>query len=249
MPLIYLSPSTQEFNEYLNGGSEEYYMNLIADAMVPYLTSSGINYVRNTPDMNAAQAIYQSNQGNYDFHLAIHSNAAPESLSGTLSGTDVYYYPSSSLGEKAAVIITENFRDIYPQPEKVRPVTTTNIGEVRRTKAPSVLIEVAYHDNPEDEAWIRANIDEIARNLVFSLTEYFGIPFIEPSEPLKGRVSTVQTPLNIRERPSIFSPILNSVENGEELDIIGTFGEWYLINYNGILGYVNSDYVTIDQQD
>ena len=43
MPKIYLSPSTQEFNSYVTGGSEEYYMNLIADAMEPYLTASGIS--------------------------------------------------------------------------------------------------------------------------------------------------------------------------------------------------------------
>ena len=64
MPLIYLSPSTQEWNPYVNGGNEEYYMNLIADAMVPFLNSSGIRYVRNTPDMTAASSIVQSNQGN-----------------------------------------------------------------------------------------------------------------------------------------------------------------------------------------
>ena len=34
MPIIYLSPSTQEFNPYYGGGNEEYYMNLIADAAV-----------------------------------------------------------------------------------------------------------------------------------------------------------------------------------------------------------------------
>ena len=37
MPSVFLSPSTQEFNPYINGGNEEQYMNLIADAMVPYL--------------------------------------------------------------------------------------------------------------------------------------------------------------------------------------------------------------------
>lgn len=35
MPIIYLSPSTQEKNEYVNGGTEEQYMNLLADKMVP----------------------------------------------------------------------------------------------------------------------------------------------------------------------------------------------------------------------
>ena len=42
MPIIYLSPSTQEYNPYVNGGSEEQYMNLLADKMVPYLDASGI---------------------------------------------------------------------------------------------------------------------------------------------------------------------------------------------------------------
>ena len=36
MPRIYLSPSTQEYNPYVTGnGSEEYFMNLVADAMEP----------------------------------------------------------------------------------------------------------------------------------------------------------------------------------------------------------------------
>ena len=51
MPIIYLSPSTQENNLYVNGGTEEEWMNRLADAMEPYLTASGIRYSRNTPDM------------------------------------------------------------------------------------------------------------------------------------------------------------------------------------------------------
>ena len=37
MPDVYLSPSTQDYNPYIIGGSEKYYMNLLADAMEPYL--------------------------------------------------------------------------------------------------------------------------------------------------------------------------------------------------------------------
>ena len=48
MPMLFLSPSTQEYNLYYDGsGSEEYYMNLIADYMEPYLTASGITFTRN----------------------------------------------------------------------------------------------------------------------------------------------------------------------------------------------------------
>ena len=78
MPSVYLSPSLQEYNPYIDGGNEEYYMNLIADAMEPYLRASGIDFRRNDPDMTLSQAIADSNKGNHDLHLAIHSNAAPE---------------------------------------------------------------------------------------------------------------------------------------------------------------------------
>ena len=120
MPTIYLSPSTQEFNSYLNGGTEEQYMNLLADYMQPYLLSSGIDVVRNSPDMTAASSIRQSNEGNYDLHLALHSNAAPEYLAGQLRGPDVYYYPRSGNGHIAAETIAENLKTIYPNPEHRR---------------------------------------------------------------------------------------------------------------------------------
>ena len=180
MPIIYLSPSTQEYNPYIIGGDEEYYMNLIADAMIPYLDASGIEYVRNTPDMTAASSIAASNAGSYDAHIALHSNSAPEHLSGMLRGTDVYYYPSSTRGKRLAEIIAENMRAIYPQPQLVDIRPTTSLGEVSRTRAPAVLIEFAYHDNTEDALWIVDNIDEIVRDVVLSLTQYFGIPFVSP---------------------------------------------------------------------
>ena len=86
MPIIYLSPSTQENNFYVSGGSEEYWMNRLAAAMVPYLNASGIPYVRNTPEMTAASSILASNSGNFDLHLALHSNGAPEGQYGQIRG-------------------------------------------------------------------------------------------------------------------------------------------------------------------
>ena len=59
---------------YVTGtGSEEYHMNRLADAMIPYLNSCGIRYVRNTPEMSAGSSIRQANQGWYNFYLALHS--------------------------------------------------------------------------------------------------------------------------------------------------------------------------------
>ena len=180
MPSVFISPSTQEFNPYVDGGNEEYYMNLVADEMIPYLVASGITVGRNNPNESLRQAINLSNAGNYDLHLALHSNAAPPNLSGQIQGTDVYYYTNSQRGRAAADIIANNFKAIYPDPARVKTVGSTSLAELRMTKAPAVLIEIAYHDNPQDAQWIRDNIELIARNLALSVTEYLGVPFVEP---------------------------------------------------------------------
>lgn len=245
MPKIYLSPSTQEGNMYVTGGSEEYYMNLIADAMVPYLQSSGIQYTRNSKDMSASSSIAQSNSGNYDLHLAIHSNAAPEGQYGTYRGIDVYYSPGSPLGKKAAEIFARNLKSIYPLPARVRTVATTTIGEVNQTRAPAVFLELGYHDNVNDANWINENIDKIAANLVLSLTEYFGIPFVQPMTPRRGTVDITTGTLNLRSRPNLSSRILASMPDGAALTVLGQWQDWYVVNYRGIIGYAASRYITV----
>ncbi|MEG0541395.1 MAG: N-acetylmuramoyl-L-alanine amidase [Angelakisella sp.] len=245
MPTIYLSPSTQEANSYVNGGTEEYYMNKIADAMEPYLRSNGIQYVRNTPEMTAITSIRQSNAGNYDLHLALHSNAAPERLYGKIRGTDVYYYPGSTKGKRAAEIIANNLKTIYPLPDKVRTVPTTYLGEVRQPKAPSVFIEFAYHDNVEDANWIKNNIEPIARNVVYSLTQYFGIPFVEKQAPKAANVTTRSGNLNIRSKPNVSAPILTTAPNGARITVLGSLPGWYVVDYKGTVGYASANFITL----
>ena len=89
MPFLFLSPSTQDFNPYVTTGNEQYWMNRIADEMEPYLRASGVTFTRNNPAGNAAQSIRASNAGQYDFHLALHSNAMPEVSAGTARGVDI----------------------------------------------------------------------------------------------------------------------------------------------------------------
>ena len=180
MASVYLSPSTQEYNPTFGGGSEEYYMNLITDEIEPYLTASGITFARNRPDMTASQSAAQSNQGNYDLHLALHSNASPENLAGSQSGADFYYYTTSSRGKQAADIMVENYKKIYPNPDKVRALPNSTFVELRRTRAPAVLAELVYHDNEADMNWLKNNIPAIARNLAQSIASFLGVQFVEP---------------------------------------------------------------------
>ena len=240
MPNIYLSPSTQEFNPYAGGGNEEQYMNLIADAMEPYLAASGIRFTRNTPDMTAASSIAASNSGNYDLHLALHSNA---SATGNARGIEAYYSPASVRGKRFAEIVARNLQLIYPLPNSSRIVPTTSLGEVTRTRAPAVLVEIGYHDNPQDAQWIRDNVNAIAENLVLSLTEYFGIPFNYPQPIYVANVATTGSNLNVRYTPSATAPIVGSIPNGGEVTVYANLPNWSLVGYNQTVGYVRSDFL------
>ena len=237
MPIIYLSPSTQEFNPYYGGGNEEYYMNLIADAMEPYLSASGIQFTRNTPDMTAASSIAASNAGNYDLHLALHSNAVGSSQQPAVRGIDVYYYPTSVNGKRFADIAANNLQLIYPLPGMVKTVPTTKLGEVARVRAPGVLIELGYHDNPLDADWIRNNINNIA--------EKYQMPVIYSTQPIQvGYVSTEGSNLNIRSRPDISAPIIGKIPNGSEIVIYNRLPEWDLVGYSGVIGYSSNRYIS-----
>lgn len=245
MPTVYLSPSLQEFNQYVNGGNEEQMMNLIVDAMIPYLRASGIQYVRNSTEQSLLEAIAQSNAGNYDLHVAIHSNASPESLSGQLQGTDVYYRPGNWSSKRFADILVRNFKQIYPNPQMVQALPTSSLAEVRRTTAPAVLIEVAYHDNWQDAQWIKDNIDAIARTIVRAMTEYFGIPFVEPQPERVGIVQTGGPNLNIRNRPNTGAAVIGRIPDGAQITVYSDIGEWDVVGYGGVVGFAYNRYINL----
>ena len=247
MPKIYLSPSTQEGNPYITGsGSEEYQMNLLADAMIPYLLSNGIQYTRNTPEMTAASSIHQANQGQYDFYLALHSNASGDGKTeGPNRGILAFYYPGSSFGQRAAEIFVDNLRRIYPLPAQVQTRATTTLGEVRLPRFPAVLLEIGYHDNYADARWIENSRESIAESLVLSLTEIFALPFIMPSEVQYGTVSVQYGALNLRARPSPQGEIIAHMPAGAAVEIYGSWQGWYVVHYQGYVGYAAGAYIAL----
>lgn len=246
MPNIFLSPSLQPYNEYAGGGNEQYYMNLLADAMEPYLRTNGIQFTRNKIGTSVGQSIRDSNAGYYDLHLALHTNSAAGNLAGTVRGADFYYYTNSSRGLRAAEVLADNYKRIYPLPNLVRTLPTTTLAEVTKTNAPTVLAELAFHDNPEDADFIRNNLQEIAANLVQGLTLYFGLPFISPPQaPRAGKVVTQGGNLNLRSKPSLEAQVLTRIPNGTSVTVLGEWQGWYVVEYNGIVGYSDAGYIQI----
>lgn len=182
MPRVFLSPSLQNYNLFINGGTEEEYVNLIADAMEPYLLATGIEFSRNEPEMTLSEVIDEANKGDYDLYFSIHTSTAPPSMSGKLQGPGVFYYVKNPYGSELAENVTKNLKKIYPKPEIIKASPTATLKELLRTWAPAVLVEIGYNDNHEDAQWIKDNIRPIAKELSRSLADYFAIAFVEPEE-------------------------------------------------------------------
>lgn len=246
MKCIYLSPSVQQFNLYNGPGNEEEYMNLVADSVARYLDSYGICYDRNDPQMSVSDIVDSSNAKEYALHLAIHSNAAGEGNYGEVKGSEVYYYPSSQKGSMLANIIADNMKSIYPDVDKVSVKTSSSFAELKRTKAPSVLVEVAYHDNEEDADWIRNNVDAIGEQLALSVKEFLDELHTDANNSNNGTVITMGGNLNVRAEPNVNSSILFKLPNGTRIRIIECEGRWCKIEHNGAQGFVFRHYICKD---
>lgn len=51
--------------------------------------------------------------------------------------------------------------------------------------------------------------------------------------------------VSIRKEKSSRSEEIGRLENGYEASYLGTEGEWYMIEYNGVTGYVYSKYAKV----
>ena len=259
MPNVFLSPSLQPFNTYINGGNEAEIMGYLADAIEPYLTINNIAYTRSKMPNTLQNAVNQSNQGNYDLHLALHSNASPEDRKGEFRGIQGYYYPTSAKGKQASQDLVDALKPIYPLPDLVYTVPSTTIFELRRTKAPAVLMEIGYHDNLQDAIWIKNNIQNIASALAKGLTNYFNLPFKEVCTQIGNNINSTSnirnnvyisirtndgSLLNIRSEPNTQSQILGQIPSGQKALLLEKLDNgWAKIRYNVIEGYSFGDYL------
>lgn len=53
--------------------------------------------------------------------------------------------------------------------------------------------------------------------------------------------------VNIRSQASASSEILGSANIGTEFNVLGKEGDWYSVMYNGVQGYVSSQYLTVNK--
>ena len=112
-----------------------------------------------------------------------------------------------------------------------------------QSNAPAVLVEIGYHDNWSDATWVEGHMDDIAQQLARALTEFFGLPFIYPTDPIQGRVAVNWGTLNLRSYPSPTGTILANLPNGAEVTIYGEWQGWYVVHHDGHVGYAAAAFI------
>ncbi|MDN4494571.1 SH3 domain-containing protein [Ureibacillus aquaedulcis] len=55
--------------------------------------------------------------------------------------------------------------------------------------------------------------------------------------------------LNLRAEPSVSSPVLSQLNTGDEAKVLESEANWVQISFNGALGWVSTDYVTIKKNE
>lgn len=170
---IYLSPSDQTANKYAYGNTTEAIQcRKIADACEVALKRCGFEVKNNKTD-SMEDRCRESNNWGADLHVPIHTNAFNKSV----TGTRLFCYDEDGEGYKACEAV---FNVLAPftvgTSENVKEYPS--LYECRVPKAPTVYIEVDFHDVAAVAKWIIENVEEIGEKIAEGICNYYGVKYV-----------------------------------------------------------------------
>ena len=108
---------------------------------------------------------------NADLFMSIHANSAR----GWAEGTETFIHPSArgSRSERLARLIQIQYT--YEAGRKNRGVKTANFAVLRKTRMPSILTEIGFISNKEEENYLKSKKGqkELARCLYNAFQQYY----------------------------------------------------------------------------
>ena len=170
---IFLTPSNQPKNKYAYGNTNEHdQCKKIAEACRVALIRCGFE-VKVAQDVSVAEKCSLSNSWGADLHIPIHTNA----FNGKVTGTRMFYYNKNGEGYKACNAIFNVLAPFTPGTSENCSQNQT-LDEMAKPKAPSVYIEVDFHDVPEIAKWIINNTTQIGEKIAEGVCKYYGVSYV-----------------------------------------------------------------------
>lgn len=180
---IYLSPERRPAPHGKYWGYDIYEHDVCADIaarMLPLLGSCGFEVVLADPSMVIADRARWANKNGVDYYLAIHTNASTDGTrEGTATGTEMlaYQHPEAI---RANQCIYDEVTKLYPSKRGLK--NGNAYTENNFTQMVSAYIEIGFHDNSSDAAWLLSSRQEIAEAITKGVCAYFGIAFHPPED-------------------------------------------------------------------
>lgn len=180
MKKVYVSPSDQTQNIYAAGNTNEATQcRQIAILLVEALARSGVEG-RTNLTASMAERVQESNAWGADVHVCLHTNAYPEKEGEReVSGTRIFCYELGGAGNRACIAVMARLAPITPGTSDnitARP----ELYECRVASAPTVYVEIDFHDVAEVALWIIGHKADIAEAIAHGLCDYFAIPYAAP---------------------------------------------------------------------
>lgn len=173
MAKIYLSPSSQPENAYAYGNTnEQEQCRRIAAACEVALKRCGFEVV-NASYGSMYERVAESNAWCADLHVPIHTN----SYDGKVSGTRIFCFSTTGAGYKASKCVFDTLAPLTPGTSENVSVNQ-NLYEVNYANAPTVYIEVEFHDVAACAKWIIENVVPVGEAIAKGICKYYGVAYV-----------------------------------------------------------------------
>lgn len=172
MKKIFLSPSNQSGNIYATGDTNEAAVcGEIAAFAEKALIRCGFE-VKTMQNETMQVRSKASNDWGADLHVPIHTNA----FDGKVTGTRLMVYALKGPAYEAAKAI---FAELAPlTPGRSENITAwPQLYELNTPNAPSVYIEVDFHDNLEVAKWLKENTEGVGEAICKGICSHFGVDY------------------------------------------------------------------------
>ncbi len=150
-------------------GLKEAHVNLnVAKLVQKYLTHRNINSIVLQQTNSLNEVIDFTNKGLFDIGISIHCNASENK---TANGVEVLYYPTSKCGKEMAKCVQDEL--VKKTGLRDRGIKERrDLGFLRKTKCPCILVECAFISNREEEQMLKNDYSLFAQGIVRGLDKW-----------------------------------------------------------------------------
>lgn len=172
MPLIYISPSGQNYNKYAWAGTNEaVQMQKIARKMENILRTYGCQTVVPGEILTMEQRIEQANSLGADCYISLHSAASSQ------SGCECFFAPEKDGSRELAAQLNAQMESVSGRKgngvrDGMQAYGGLGYAELRLVQKCPVLIRIETHDRPDMAKWICGHTSDIASALCTGILRY-----------------------------------------------------------------------------